>query len=379
MTMASYLKEMVEKEASDLFLLTGATPSLKVQGQIAPISNEVLQPGYVKQLAYDLMNEAQIKAFEASWEINLAMTTPEHGRFRVNVYQQSNEVAMVLRHIKAEVPDMKTLRLPRILEKLVMQERGLLLFVGATGVGKSTSLASIIDHRNQQIPGHIVIIEDPIEYIHTHKKSIITQREIGIDTMSYSNALKNTLRQAPDVILIGEIRDEDTIQHAIAFSQTGHLCLSTLHANNAVQSIERLVHFFPETQRQQIRLELSFNLLGIISQRLLTSKNGKLIPVFEILLGTPLVKDLINRNELTELQDVMQHSKERGMLTFDMSLFELYREGLITVEEALHHADSQNNLRLEITKHNPSIKIDEELSIIPEDNDKSDNLFGEQA
>lgn len=378
MDISIYLKKMVQARASDLYLITEAFPSVKVNGEVKPIGDEILPPSYVKGLAYDMMNERQIEIYERDWELSLAVADPNYGRFRVNIYHESNETAMVLRHIKDDIPSMDALNLPPILADLVMEKSGLILFVGATGVGKSTSMASMIDYRNERRAGHIVTIEDPIEYIHSHKKSIVTQREVGIDTKSYALALKNTLRQSPDVIQIGEIRDEETMMHAMAYSQTGHLCMSTLHANNTVQAIERLLHFFPEERREQIRLELSFNLKAILSQRLLPAVDGGVVPAFEILLATPLVKDLLQRDEIASISDALVQGEERGMRAFDRSLLELVNAGRITEQVALSFADSSNNLRIAISQDNPSFISTNRLSLLDKDSlshDKDDDLY----
>jgi twitching motility protein PilU len=344
-----YLRQMIKLEASDLYLSVGAPPSVKVKGMMTPLSSNTLLPGSVKQIALKIMGPEQTQRFETTLEMNLALSRSGIGRFRVNIFQQRNEAAMVLRHIKFDIPEVTALGLPPILKELIMAKRGLILFVGATGCGKSTSLASLIDYRNQNSAGHIVMIEDPIEYIHNHKKSIVNQREIGIDTMNYGEALRNTLRQAPDVILIGEIRTQETMQYAIAFAETGHLCLATLHANNANQALDRIINFFPVHHHQQLLLDLSFNLRAIISQRLVPTIDGKLALAAEVLLGTPLVSDIIKRGEITALKDIMQRSEELGMQTFETSLFNLWKAGIISLEEALHNADSENNLRLKIS------------------------------
>jgi twitching motility protein PilU len=281
-------------------------------------------------------------------EINLAMSIAGFGRFRVNIFLQRNEVAIVARNIVAEIPNWQDLRLPEILTDVVMRKRGLVLFVGATGSGKSTSLAALIDYRNSNSSGHIVTIEDPVEYVHNHKKSIINQREVGVDTRSWHNALKNTLRQAPDVILIGEIRDRETMEHAIAFAETGHLCISTLHANNANQALDRIINFFPEERRAQLLMDLSLNIQCFVSQRLIPTVDGKRCAAIEILLGTPMIADLILKGDIDGIKEVMEKSENVGMKTFDGALFELYREGLITEDEALRNADSPNNVRLKI-------------------------------
>ena len=348
MEFRDYLRVMVEKDGSDLYLSTGAPASFKAYGKLQPIDNEVLLPGAVKRIAYAVMNEEQIKEFETKPEMNLAISEHGIGRFRVNIFKQRNEVAMVVRTIKVDIPQWESLGLPEILTKVIMQKRGLVLFVGATGSGKSTSLASLIDYRNSNSAGHIITIEDPVEFVHRHKKSIVNQREVGMDTLSYEDALVNTLRQAPDVILIGEIRHMETMEHAIAFAETGHLCLSTLHANNANQAIDRIINFFPEERRNQLLLDLSLNMRAIISQRLIPTVDGKRAAAIEILLGTPLINDMIKRGEVGAIKEVMEKSENLGMQTFDMALFKLFRQGKISLDEALRNADSRNNLALKI-------------------------------
>jgi twitching motility protein PilU len=313
-----------------------------------PIDSEVLQPGEIKEIAYEVMDSTQQAEFEKELEMNLATSIAGYGRFRVNIFLQRNEVGLVARNIVAEIPHWEDLRLPPVLTEVVMMKRGLMLFVGATGSGKSTSLAALIDYRNINSSGHIVTIEDPVEYVHSHKKCIVNQREVGVDTRSWHNALKNTLRQAPDVILIGEIRDRETMEHALAFAETGHLCISTLHANNANQALDRIVNFFPEERRQQLLMDMSTNMQAIISQRLIPTVDGKRCAAIEILMGTPMISDLILKGEFEGIKDVMEKSANVGMVTFDGALMELYKEGLITEEEALKNADSANNVRLKI-------------------------------
>lgn len=342
------LRMLIEKEGSDLFLTTGAAPSIKAYGKMLPLVDKKLPEGVVKKIAYQIMNEDQIAAFEKSPEMNLAVVEPDIGRFRVNIFKQRGEVALVARHIKTEIPDIDSLGLPPILKELIMQKRGIILLVGGTGSGKSTSLAALIDHRNRNSEGHIITIEDPIEFIHPHHKSIVNQREIGIDTNSYEEALQNTLRQAPDVILIGEIRSQETMEHALAFAETGHLCLSTLHANNANQALDRIINFFPEERHKQLFLDLSLNLQGFVSQRLIPTVDGKRVAAIEILLGTPRVCDLIKQGSILELKEVMEKGEQQGMKAFDYALYDLFRGGRITYEEALKNADSKNNLRLRI-------------------------------
>jgi twitching motility protein PilU len=343
-----WLKTLASENGSDLYLSTGAPPCAKFQGQLKPIDSEIMKPGDIKEIAYEIMDDTQTAEFEQELEMNLAMSIAGFGRFRVNIFLQRNEVAIVARNIVAEIPNWQDLRLPEILTDVVMRKRGLVLFVGATGSGKSTSLAALIDYRNSNSSGHIVTIEDPVEYVHNHKKSIINQREVGVDTRSWHNALKNTLRQAPDVILIGEIRDRETMEHAIAFAETGHLCISTLHANNANQALDRIINFFPEERRAQLLMDLSLNIQCFVSQRLIPTVDGKRCAAIEILLGTPMIADLILKGDIDGIKEVMEKSENVGMKTFDGALFELYREGLITEDEALRNADSPNNVRLKI-------------------------------
>ncbi len=348
MDFKDYLKLMVAKDASDLYLTVGAPPSMRIQGQMMAVDKSPVPPGGTKMIAYKIMDQEQIAAFEKSPEMNLALADSKIGRFRVNIFKQRNHIGLVIRNIKTKIPSMTELGLPSILQKLVMQKRGLILFVGATGSGKSTSLAALIDYRNSNSAGHIITIEDPIEYVHSHKRSIMTQREVGDDTNSYQEALKNTLRQAPDVILIGEIRDRETMEHAIAFAETGHLAISTLHANNSNQAFDRIINFFPEDRQRQLLMDLSLNVRGIISQRLLPTLDGKRAAAFEILLGTPVISDLLLKGEIHKIKDIMERSENVGMQTFDAALYKLYKAGRISYEEALRNADSQNNLRLRI-------------------------------
>ena len=348
MRITQWLQTLSSEGGSDLYLSTGAPPCAKFQGQLKPIDSEILRPGEIKQIAYEIMDDTQQAEFEQELEMNLAISVSGYGRFRINIFVQRNEVGVVARNIVADIPQWQDLRLPAILPEVIMRKRGLVLFVGATGSGKSTSLAALIDYRNSNSSGHIVTIEDPVEYVHNHKKSIVNQREVGVDTRSWHNALKNTLRQAPDVILIGEIRDRETMEHAIAFAETGHLCISTLHANNANQALDRIINFFPEERRNQLLLDLSLNIQGIVSQRLIPTLDGKRCAAIEVLLGTPMIADLILRGEIDGIKEVMQKSENIGMKTFDTALFELFQEGLISEEEALRNADSPNNVRLKI-------------------------------
>jgi len=349
MELKDLLKVMVDKDGSDLFLSTGAPPSMKAHGRLIAMTDKVLPPGYTRKIANQIMNEDQRTEFEEKLEMNLALMEEGIGRFLVNIFVQRNEVGLVCRSIATDLPDYRNLGLPEILPKLMMNKNGLILFVGGTGSGKSTSLASLIDYRNQNSEGHIITIEDPVEFIHPHKKSIVNQREVGVDTLSYEEALKNTLRQAPDVILIGEIRTMETMEHALAFAETGHLCLSTLHANNANQALDRIINFFPEERHKQLYLDLSLNLRGFVSQRLVKTPDGKRAAAIEILLGTPRVADLIKNGKVEEIKEVMEKSENIGMKTFDSALFDLYRSGKISLEEALKNADSENNLRLKIS------------------------------
>jgi twitching motility protein PilU len=307
-----------------------------------------LVPGRVKEIAYQIMNPDQIRDFESKPEMNLAISESGVGRFRVNIFKQRNELAMVIRNIKAEIPNIKDLGMPEVLTKVIMEKRGLVLFVGGTGSGKSTSLAALIDYRNRNTSGHIITIEDPVEFIHPHKKSIVNQREVGMDTDSFEDALKNTLRQAPDVILIGEIRDRETMEHALAFAETGHLCISTLHANNANQAMDRIINFFPEERRLQLLKDISNNLRAFVSQRLIPTVDGKRAAAIEILLGTSSVSELIIKGDSAGLKEIMDKSEGIGMQTFDSALFQLLQAGKISVEEAIKNSDSPNNLKLKI-------------------------------
>jgi len=369
MNFKDFLKLMVVKDASDLYLTTGAPPSAKIQGILTPLEEAKMPPGRVKEMAYEIMHKEQITAFETRPEMNLALSESNVGRFRVNIFKQRNEVGMVVRNIKTQIPNMDSLGMPQILSKIIMQKRGLILFVGATGSGKSTSLASLIDFRNSHSAGHIVTIEDPIEFVHNHKKSIVNQREVGVDTDSYADALKNTLRQAPDVILIGEIRDRETMEHAIAFAETGHLCISTLHANNSNQAMDRIINFFPDERRNQLLMDLSLNVRAIISQRLVHTLDGKRTAAVEVLLGTPTVADMILKGEVGKIKEIMEKSENIGMQSFDSALYKLYKAGKISLDEALRNADSQNNLRLRISLEEKDPQaMSPSLSIAGDDN-----------
>jgi twitching motility protein PilU len=348
MEFRDYLKVLAQYDGSDLYLATGAPPCAKFSGKLKRIEKDPLPPGRVKEIAYAVMDQEQIREFERSLEMNLAIGESNIGRFRVNIFKQRGEVSMVVRNIKTEIPKLDELGLPAVLTDIIMAKRGLVLFVGGTGSGKSTSLAALIDHRNTNSGGHIVTVEDPIEYVHTHKRSIINQREIGVDTLSYAHALKNTLRQAPDVILIGEIRDRETMEHALTFAETGHLAISTLHANSANQALDRIINFFPEERRPQLLIDLSANLRAFICQRLIPTVDGKRAAAVEVLLHSPTVEALIKRNEIAGLKEIMEKSENLGMQTMDTALLKLYQADRITLDEALKNADSPNNLRLRI-------------------------------
>jgi twitching motility protein PilU len=343
------LTAMSSAGGSDLFVSADFPPSMKIQGQMKPMTNQRLTAEVARSLAYALMNESQRAEFEKELECNFAISLPGVSRFRVNVFMQQQNVGIVVRTIVNEIPDFAKLGLPEILKEIIMTKRGLVLVVGATGSGKSTSLAAMINHRNCSSAGHIVTVEDPVEFVHQSRQSLITHREVGIDTHSWHNALKNTLRQAPDVILIGEIRDTETMEHAIAFAETGHLCLGTLHSNSANQTIDRIINFFTEDRRKQLLMDLSSNLRAIISQRLIRTEDGKgRRAAVELLINTPIVADKLLKGEFHEIKGIMQKSRELGMMTFDAALFDLYDEGAISYDEAIRNADSANELRLNI-------------------------------
>jgi len=342
------LRGMISKKASDLFITAAFPPAFKLDGKVTPVSNQALTPAHTQELARSIMNDRQAAEFESTHECNFAISPHGIGRFRVNVFQQQR-VGMVLRTITTKIPDLDEMGLPPVLKDVVMTKRGLVILVGGTGSGKSTTLAAMLGHRNKNSHGHIITIEDPVEYVHEHINCMITHREVGVDTESWQNALKNTLRQAPDVILIGEIRDHETMEHAVAFAETGHLCLATLHANSANQALDRIINFFPEERRTQLLMDLSLNIKALISQRLILKKDGVgRAAAFEILLNSPLIADLIFKGEVNSIKEVMSRSRELGMETFDGALFKLYEDGQISYEDALKNADSVNDLRLRI-------------------------------
>jgi len=343
------LRGMLSKNASDVFITSGFPPAFKVDGKVTPVSNQALTSVHTQELARAIMNDRQAAEFEATHECNFAISPPGIGRFRVNVFMQQQHVGMVMRTITTKIPDIDQMGLPPILKDIVMTKRGLVILVGGTGSGKSTTLAAMLGHRNKNSYGHIITIEDPVEYVHEHINCIITHREVGVDTENWHNALKNTLRQAPDVILIGEIRDRETMEYAVAFAETGHLCMATLHANSANQALDRIINFFPEERREQLLMDLSLNIKSLISQRLIPKKEGAgRAAAFEILLNSPLITDMIFKGEVNAIKEVMSKSRELGMQTFDQALFDLFEADQISYEEALKNADSVNDLRLRI-------------------------------
>ena len=346
------LRLMVSRNGSDLFLTADFPPAIKVDGKVTKVSPQPLTGQHTMALTRSVMNDKQAAEFERTKECNFAVSPQGIGRFRVNAFVQQGHVGLVLRTIPATLPSIKALNLPKVLEEVAMTKRGLVIFVGATGSGKSTSLAAMVDYRNENSYGHIITIEDPVEFVHPHKNCIVTQREVGIDTDGWAAALKNTLRQAPDVILMGEIRDRETMEHAVAFAETGHLCMATLHANSANQALDRIINFFPEERRQQLLMDLSLNLKGLVSQRLLPREQGNgRVAAVEVLLNTPLISDLIFKGEVSEIKEIMKRSRELGMQTFDQALFDLFESHSVTFEDALRNADSVNDLRLQIKLH----------------------------
>src|SRR3989344_1312775 len=369
MVFSDLLKLMKHKKASDLFITAGMAPAIKVDGKLTPVTRQGLTPEQSRAFAYGIMNEDQRRQFEAHNECNFAIAPQDIGRFRVNVFMQQQRVGMVLRTINTEIPRFEDLHLPKALAELALTKRGLILFVGGTGSGKSTSLAAMVGYRNENSYGHIITIEDPIEYVHDHKNCLVTQREVGVDTESFETALKNTLRQAPDVILIGEIRARETMEYAIQFAETGHLCPSTLHANNANQALDRIINFFPEDKRNQLLMDLSLNLKAVVSQRLIPIKDGKgRVPAVEVMINSPLIADLIMEGKVPEIKELMSKSTEAGMQTFDQSLFSLFESDLISYDEALRNADSMNDLRLRVkleSKHAKTCELGASLKNIP--------------
>ncbi|MBP6058647.1 MAG: PilT/PilU family type 4a pilus ATPase [Nitrosomonas sp.] len=347
--MFDLLRLMLSKKASDLFITAGFPPAFKIDGKMTPVSQQSLSAQHTEALAKAIMNDKQAAEFETTKECNFAINPTGIGRFRVNTFIQQQRVGIVLRTITTKIPEFDDLGLPQVLKEVVLSKRGLVIFVGGTGSGKSTSMAALIGHRNKNSYGHIITIEDPVEYVHEHIHCVITQREVGVDTESWEAALKNTLRQAPDVILIGEIRDRETMEHAIAFAETGHLCMGTLHANSANQALDRIINFFPEERRTQLLMDLSLNLRAVVAQRLIPTKDGKgRVAAIEVLLNSPFIADLIFKGNVHEIKEIMKKSREMGMQTFDTALFELYEAGKISYEDALRNADSMNELRLQI-------------------------------
>ncbi|HER19856.1 MAG: PilT/PilU family type 4a pilus ATPase [Halothiobacillaceae bacterium] len=344
LSLEPYLKLLADKEGSDLYFSSGTTPAIKIQGEMRFIGKDRLQAGQVEELARSVLTPHQIDEFVENLELNVALSRSGVGRFRMNVFQQRGEWSLVIRYIQADIPRAADLNLPLAVEQLVTERRGLILVVGATGSGKSTTLASMIDYRAEARPGHILTVEDPMEYAFRHRNSVVNQREVGVDTRSYAAALKEALREAPDVIMIGEIRDRPTMEHALAYADTGHLCISTLHATNANQALDRIIRFFPSESRDQLLMDLSLNLKAIISQRLIIGSGGKRLPAVEILINTPLISDLIKRGEIDAIKESMGKNTASGSMTFDMSIIELFKKGMISREEALTNADSRSNM-----------------------------------
>ncbi len=380
MDINALLKKLVDDEGSDLYLATNAPPSAKFSGELTQLTDRPYEKGEVAQIAHDLMNEDQRAEFEQTLEMNLALAIENIGRFRINIFIQRNEVSLVARNIQTEIPNFDDLGLPEVLKEVITAKTGLVLFVGGTGSGKSTSLAALIDHRNRARGGHIITIEDPVEYVHEHKKCIVNQREVGVDTLSFQDALKNTLRQAPDVILIGEIRDRETMEHALAFSETGHLAISTLHANNANQALDRIINFFPEERKAQLLHDIGNNIRAFVSQRLIPTVDGKRCAAIEIMLGSHTIKQMIMKDQLQDIKEAMLKSENMGMKTFDSALYDLVQEGRISEEEAMKFADSANNLRLRLKLtakgDNDEDEDDTELMLrgnLPGSEDKNDS------
>lgn len=363
--MHDLLRLMLSKKASDLFITAGYPPAMKIDGKMTPVTQQPLSSVHTAALARAIMNDKQAVEFEMSKECNFAIHPEGIGRFRVNTFVQQQRTGIVLRTITTKIPNFDDLGLPQVLKEVVMSKRGLVIFVGGTGSGKSTSMAALIGHRNQNSHGHIITIEDPVEFVHEHINCVVTQREVGVDTESWEAALKNTLRQAPDVILIGEIRDRETMEHAIAFAETGHLCMGTLHANSANQALDRIINFFPEERRAQLLMDLSLNMRALVAQRLIPKKSGSgRAAAIEVMLNSPLISDMIFKGNVHEIKEIMKKSSELGMQTFDMALFELYENGTISYEDALRNADSMNELRLQIKLHGSEArKISTETNI----------------
>lgn len=378
--MHDLMRNMLQKGGSDLFITVGAPPSMKVDGKLVPITNQPLTASHAQVIVRSIMNDRQLREYEETQECNFAISLPDVSRFRVNAFMQRNSSGMVLRVINTDIPTIDELTLPPVIKDIAMTKRGLVIFVGGTGCGKSTSLAAMLGYRNENSHGHIVTIEDPIEFVHKHKNCIVTQREVGVDTDSFQIALKNTLRQAPDVILIGEIRDRETMEHAVAFAETGHLCLATLHANSTNQALDRIVNFFPEERRPQLLMDLSLNLRSIVSQRLLPikGKEGR-IPAIEILINSPLMADLIFKGDIPKMRELLKKSREMGMQTFDQHLFDLIEADLITMEDGLRNADSVNDLRLRLKLESKASKESDlleglETLTVEEDDEESGML-----
>ncbi len=343
-----FLHHMVQAGASDLFLSVGAVPTVKIDGRMTPLGQQALRPGTVKRFAYSVMSEAHRRDFEKNLECDLAVPVSGLGRFRLNVFVQRGEVSLVARHVKSRIPGFEELRLPRAVEQLALLRQGLVLLVGAAGSGKSTTLASMLDFRNRNMAGHVVTVEDPIEFVHAHNRCIIDQREVGLDTHTFQDALRHVLRQSPDVIMIGEIRDAETMRHVLHYAETGHLVLSTLHANNANQAIDRIISFFPESAHRQVRMDLSLNLRGVLAQRLVDGKSGSRVLASELMLWSAYISELIQKGDVDEIKGAIAKSGTVGMQTFDQSLYDLYQQGLVTLDQALEHADSRTDLSLRI-------------------------------
>ncbi len=364
MEIEPFLQMMVKQGASDLFFSVNAPPCIKVEGVTSHMNQDALSPDETMQLAYSVMNKKQIETFEETLEMDVAISRKSLGRFRINIFRQRGDISIVVRHITANIRTVAQLNLPSQLNELVMEKRGLILIVGSTGAGKSTTLAAMIDHRNRNKTGHILTIEDPIEYDHPHQQSIVNQREVGLDTHSFASALKRAMREAPDIIMIGEIRDQESMHQAICYADTGHLCLSTLHANNASQALERIIKFFPEQSQQQLLMDLSMNLKAIISQRLVVGVDKKQVPAVELMLNTPYIASMIQKGEIDKVSEAMEHSNNMGMQSFDQALYKLFKSGKISEEEALSHADSRNNLgvRIRLARDSKVPAVDSGLS-----------------